>query len=221
MRRAAIALGLAIASIPAALPCPCEAEPAAAPQENWATARARALTEQAKAHRDAGASGQAVARLNEALGVDGTFEPAYLTLADLRAALGQHDEAILVLDMGLERIPGFEAALVAKADVLGRAKRWPAATAAYLDLTTRRPDDDALWGKLLDAAVRAGRFPVALAAARRRAVLARERGDDAAERDARLTSRALARLVAEADPVSAGREGRGPVRAAIAAATTR
>lgn len=222
MRRAAALPGwVAACFLSLALPCPALADPTPVASENWATARARALTEQARGLIAAGSSEQAVAKLNEALGVDATFEPAYLTLASLRAALGQHDEALLVLDMGLERVPGFDAALEAKADVLGRAKRWSAATQIYLELLRRREDDEGTLTRLLDAAVRASLFPVALASARRLAALAHARGDEAAARDARLTARALARLVAEADPVSAGATERGAARRALALHTTR
>ncbi|MBL8739654.1 MAG: hypothetical protein JNK04_01130, partial [Myxococcales bacterium] len=56
------------------------------PQENWATQRARTLTEQGRAHRKSGDTGRAIARFNEALAIDATFGDAYLELASLREA---------------------------------------------------------------------------------------------------------------------------------------
>jgi hypothetical protein len=59
-------------------------------------------------------------------------------------------------------------------------------------------------------------LPAALAVTRRMASVAEAQGDVAAATEARVRAKALALLVGEADPVTAGRAGRGPVRNALA-----
>ncbi|NUP12788.1 MAG: tetratricopeptide repeat protein [Polyangiaceae bacterium] len=210
----AVVIFLALTSLTAAAPAFAETPPV----ENWATARARTLTEQGEAHAAAGSTQQAVARFNEAIAIDSTFERAYLGLASLRASLGEYDEALVVLDMGLERVHGFDAALALKADVLVRSKRFTDATGVYLHALAAKPDDEALLARVVQTAARAGLFPVALGAARRTLQLARSRGDVAAEKDAKITVIALQNLVADADPVLSGRRGKDPVRRALARA---
>lgn len=190
-------------------------------QENWATQRARALTEQGRAHRKSGNTNQAVARFNEALAIDGTFGDAYIELALLREASGELDEAERVLAVGLERIPGFVEGLAARGDLYGRAKRYDQATTTFLQLSAMKPDDEPTLHKVLINATRARLLPVALASARRLASLAAKREDQAAAKDARLTAKALARLVGEADPVAQGKRLSDPIRRALAAAESR
>lgn len=210
----------AAADEPASNPGPSPG-PKPAVTENWATARARALTEEGVAHRDAGSTDLAVTRLNEALTIDGTFEQAYLALASLRASRGEYDEAIVVLNLGLERVTGFDAGLVAKAEVFASAKRFREATSAYLAVLAVRRDDEAVLGRILAIAPRAALWPVALGASRRLAALARARGDAASEKDAKLTARALQTLLGDLDPVEGGKRSRDTVRRAIARATLR
>lgn len=185
-------------------------------QENWATARARLLTEQGVANRNSGKTDAALSRLLEAISIDGTFGPAYLALASLREASGEWEEALRVLDMGIDRIAGFDEGLVARASVLARAKQYAGATAAYLIVLQRHADDEASLRQLLLVAPRANLLPVALGASRRLMVLCRERGDAACEKEARLTTRALEHLIAEADPVTRGAKHRDRVRRALA-----
>ncbi len=191
------------------------------PQENWATQRARALTEQGRAHRKSGDSARAIARFNEALAIDATFGDAYIELAGLREATGELDEADRVLAVGLERIPGFVEGLAARGDLYGRAKRYDEATAAFLELAEMKPDDEPTLHKVLENAMRARQLPVALASARRLASLAARRADPATAKDARLTAKALARLVGEVDPVAQGKRSTDRVRRALAAAAAR
>lgn len=184
-------------------------------QENWATARARLLTEQGVAHRKSGHADAAVSRLLEAISIDGTFGPAYLALASLREASGEWEEALHVLDMGIDRITGFDEGLVARAAVLTRAKQYASATAAYLTVLQRHSDDEASLRQLLVVAPRASLLPVALGASRRLMALCRERADAPCEKEARLTTRALESLIAEADPVTRGAKHGDRVRRAL------
>ena len=191
------------------------------PQENWATQRARTLTEQGRAHRKSGDTGRAIARFNEALAIDATFGDAYLELASLREASGELDEAERVLSVGLERIPGFVEGVAARGDLYARAKRYEDATTTFLQLSTMKPDDEPTLQKVMINATRARLLPVALASARRLASLAARRDDQAALKDARLTVRALSRLLGEVDPVAHGLRLTDPVRRALARAETR
>ncbi len=213
-----IALSLALGLALLASPTPARAEQAAPVQENWATARARVLTQEGKAHREKGNVGLAVTRFNDALSIDATFGDAYLALASLREATGELEEADKVLSLALEHIPGFDPALFARAELYGRAKRFDAATSVLLGILAREPEQRAALTKVIETASKAGRFPVALAAARRLALLLGKEGDLAAAKDARITVRALTLLVAEADPVCAKHRATSVVRRALARA---
>ncbi|MBL8741156.1 MAG: tetratricopeptide repeat protein, partial [Myxococcales bacterium] len=146
---------------------------------------------------------------------------AYLELASLREASGELDEAERVLSVGLERIPGFVEGVAARGDLYARAKRYEDATTTFLQLSTMKPDDEPTLQKVLVNATRARLLPVALASARRLASLAARRDDQAALKDARLTVRALSRLLGEVDPVAHGLRLTDPVRRALARAETR
>ena len=221
IRKGRIAVVLVVSAIAGfASPEGAHAQPAVS-QENWATARARSLTEQGRAHRQSGDTARAIARFSEALAIDATFGDAYLELAALREAAGEPDEAERVLAISLERIPGFVEGMWARAELYGRAKRYPEATSAFLHVSAAKPDDEPTLQKILINATRAGLFPVALAAARRLGALAEMRDDRAAAKDARLTIKALAKLVAEADHVSTGVKLSDPIRRALAAAEAR
>ncbi len=210
MKRALAALAFAIAGLAASNAGADE------PAESWATSRARSLTEQATANRDAGRHDQALARYREAIEMDGSYGPAYLGLASLREAMGEVDEAKIVLALALEAIPGFGEALLAQADLLNRAKRYDESTASLLEALKLERDNVAVLERLLRVAPKGGNLPVALGAARRLAALARARGDEAAAKDADLTARALTRLVGDADPVARGRKHGEQARRALA-----
>lgn len=188
------------------------------PVESWATARARDLTAQATQHRAAGRTDEALSRFRQAIEMDGTFGPAYLGLAELREATGDIDEARQVLALALEKIPSLNEARLAQADLLHRAKRYTQATQALIEASHFEPNSVPVLERLLRTAPSAGALPVALGAARRLASLARERGDDAAAREADITARALTRLLADVDPVARGRVHPERARRALARA---
>ncbi|NUO54784.1 MAG: tetratricopeptide repeat protein [Polyangiaceae bacterium] len=210
MKRIAVALAFALA---VAAPSSAGADE---PAESWATARARSLTDQATANREAGRHDQALSRYREAIEMDGSYGPAYLGLASLREAMGEIDEAKTVLALALEAIPGFGEALLAQADLLNRAKRYDESTASLLEALKLDRDSVTVLERLLRVAPKGGNLPVALGAARRLAALARARGDEAAAKEADLTARALTRLVADADPVLRGRKHGEQARRALA-----
>jgi tetratricopeptide (TPR) repeat protein len=190
----------------------------AAATENWATARARALTEEGARHRTAGRTDLAIARFVQALEMDGTFGAAYLGLAEVREATGEIEEAERVLALGLDRIPGFTDGLRARAGLLARAKRLPEAVESLRQALASAPNDPIMLRELIDLAVRARRLPVALAAARRLSTVAHSLGDGATARDAAVTAIALGRLLADTDPVTSARKSPDAVRRAIARA---
>lgn len=201
MRRRTIAIALWLTFL---------ASPASA-DEGWATKRARSLTTAGAQNRAAGKVDLALTQLREAIQTDATFGDAYLTLAELREATGELDEAERVLVLGMDHIPGFVEAMLARAELLARARRDGDASSAFLEALRQRPDDEAVLRRLVAIAPRAGLLPVALGAARRLAALARGRADDKTARELFATTRALSMLVAEVDPALAG--GRSPERA--------
>ena len=203
------------------------AEPAAAPPPtaeaaptSWATLRAAELTGEAERLRRAGAVADALVRLREALAMDATYEPAYLALAAAREATGDLREAEQVLSMAVERIPSFALARERRAAL--REQRGDRSGAARdLDAALAdRPTDLALHARVTEAWIAAGQVPRALATARRWLVVATEVGDAASIARARRTAAACAWIVDRADPVTAT-EGRGGVRAVLAAAARR
>jgi tetratricopeptide (TPR) repeat protein len=200
-----------------AAPDEAKAQPTPAlPTENWATKRARELTELGGAALRAGQVDSAVARFNEAIAADGSYGPAYLALAKLRESTGEFDEALSVLKLGMERILGFWDGLFAQAELFARARRFDEATKLLCEFRIANPDHEPGLEKLLEVAAAADRLPVALGAARKLLTLARARGDAEAAKRAASKVRALMTLVAGADPVIAGGSRGEAVRRALA-----
>ena len=184
--------------------------------ENWATKRARELTELGSASLRAGQVDSAVARFNEAIAADGSYGPAYLALARLRESTGELDEAVSVLKLGMERILGFWDGLFAQAELFARARRFDEATKLLCEFRVANPANEPGLEKLLEVAAAADRLPVALSAARKLLSLAQARNDAAAAKRAASKVRALMTLVGGVDPVVAGGARREPVRRALA-----
>ena len=88
------------------------------PQENWATQRARALTEQGRAHRKSGDSARAIARFNEALAIDPTLHQAHSALAELAIKEKNYPLAVAELDKALAVAPRNFKAYERKIEVL-------------------------------------------------------------------------------------------------------
>ncbi|UQA56036.1 tetratricopeptide repeat protein [Polyangium aurulentum] len=201
------AIALAIAS---ALPAAHAEEP------GWSTAQAAELTRQAVAHAESGDRSAAAKRFLEAIRFDPTYGPAYLGLAALHEASGDVVEAERVYQMGLERVARFSAGHLARARLRKRTGRLADAANDLEAARALAPDDPALLGELCATYISLGALPAALDASRRLEALAEARGDTGALKESRVRSRALANLIAEADPVTAGGQERGLVRRAIA-----
>lgn len=213
----AAALALAAALSPAAATAQeASPEPAPAPiAPSWATIQAVELTRQAREHVARAEPDVAVARYVDAIKLDPTYGPAYLGLASVYEARGDVSEAERTYAVSLDHVPGFADGLVARAR-LRAALRRPAEAAADLEAAAAlRPETLAVLRELTRAYAAAGALPAALAVTRRLAALAEEQQDGRAASEARVGARALAMLVGEADPVSAGQRGRGPVRHAL------
>lgn len=206
LRRVAPAIVAALLLVPAA----------AHAEESWATSQAAELTRQGDAHAARGELDLALARYLQAIGIDATYGPAYLGLGSVRERSGDPEEAERAYAMGIEHVPAFADALVARARLRARMHEARAALADLRAAAEIRPDDLAVLAQLRDAYVKAQALPAALGVARRMAAVAGEHGDEAAERAARLSARALGALVGDADPVRAGLDGRGAVRRALA-----
>jgi tetratricopeptide (TPR) repeat protein len=212
----AIRAGLLVGALVASTLVPM---PAAADETNWATKRAIELTDDGEAREKAGLVDAAVHLYREAISIDPTYGEAYLALARLRTKMGDPDEAEITYAAGIDHVFGFSEAYVARADLLRGEGKMDAALADLLSASALKPDDLHIAEKLSEAAISAGKLPLALAAARRLAVLAHASGDAATEKSARVTAVALSRIVGPIDPVGAGAD-RCAVRRAIARASS-
>lgn len=183
---------------------------------SWATAQAAALSREARDHAARGEAEAAIARYVEALRLDTTYAPAYLGLAAQYEARGDFTEAERTYAVGLDHVPGFTAALVSRGRLRARLGR---AAEAIGDLEAAASIDAAalpVLRELAAAYVAVRALPAALAVTRRMAAEADRAGDATAATEARVQARALSLLVGDADPVAAGRAGRGAVRSALA-----
>ena len=209
----AAALSLAALS-PATAPAQEPPEPAPI-ATSWATTQAAELTRQAREHAAHGEADVALTRYAEAARLDPTYGPAYLGLASVYEARGDVSEAERSYAVGLDHVPGFADALVSRARLRSALHR-PAEAAADLEAAASlRPETVALLRELAGAYVAAGALPAALAVTRRLAALAEAQQDGRGASEARVGARALALLVGDVDPVSAGQRGRGAVRHAL------
>jgi Flp pilus assembly protein TadD len=211
-RRLLVSLALAVA---VAIPSVARAEP------SWATEHAAELTHLGQAEVARGESSAAARRFLEAISTDPTYGPVYLALGSLYESTGEVKEAERAYAMGIEHVVGFARVRVARAHLLAALHRMPEAVADLEVAVAEEPDDAALLDELARAYVTTGAMPAALAATRRLALLDDRRADVHGAQGARLKLKALELLVADLDPVIAGRRGRGPVRQAIAFGTSR
>jgi tetratricopeptide (TPR) repeat protein len=208
-------LALALAAAPA------RADEPAAAGTSWATTQATELVRQARDHVARGESGTAVARYLEAIKLDPTYAPAYLGLAAQYEARGDVVEAERTYAVALDHVPGFAEALVARGRLRARLRRQEEAIGDLEAAVTITPEALPILRELAAAYVAARALPAALAVTRRIAAVAEAQQDAAAAAEAKLKAKALALLVGEADPVTAGRTGRGPVRNALAGGAPR
>jgi tetratricopeptide (TPR) repeat protein len=189
---------------------------ARADEPSWATSQAAELTRQARAYAASGDGSAAARRYLEAIRFDPTYGPPYLGLAALHEASGDIAEAERVYATGMERVLGFAEGYAARARMRLRLRRLREAAQDMEAALALSPGDVALWKELCGLYVSQGALPAALGASRRIEALAEAEGDAAALAEARTRSKALAMLIGEVDPVTAGARERGPVRRAIA-----
>jgi tetratricopeptide (TPR) repeat protein len=192
-----------------------------APMRSWATARAESLTLESASLLAAGRALEGLERLREALVIDATYGPAYLRLAEAREAMGEPREALAILALGLSHVPELWEARARRARLHLRIGTSREALGEVREALALRPDEPAVLELVLVIAPRERELALALAAARRLVALRRARGDANGAREVQLTAIALTRLVAEADPVAAGRDSADPVRRMLGRAALR
>jgi tetratricopeptide (TPR) repeat protein len=189
-----------------------------APTTSWATAQAVERTRLGRDHAAQGDLDAALRSYLDAVSFDATYGPGYIALGEAYLARGDAREAERAFSMGIEHVTGFAEGLRARGKLRARLHRSADAIADFEAAESLRPEALDILRELTGAYIAAGALPAALAASRRRLAVAEAQGDKHAAGDARVEARALAGLVAEADPVSAGASGRGPVRRALWAA---
>jgi len=189
---------------------------AQAPDVAWPTAQAAELTRQGRAHEARGDRDQAQRRYLEAIELDGSYGAAYLALGELHERGGDPREGERVYAVGIDHISGFADGYLARARLRMRQRRFEDAASDLGAASSIRPDDLAVLEALLGARVAMSALPAALAVARRLEAAARAAGNETLAAETRVRARALARLVGEADPVTAAAVGRGALRAALA-----
>lgn len=188
---------------------------------SWATTQAAELTRQADAHAQTPDTDAAARRYLEALRFDPTYGPAYLGLAALYERAGDLQQAERTHSVGIDHVLAFAAGHVGRARVRQRQGRVREAIADLAAAEALRPGDPAILRELAAAHVAMGALPAALAATRRLAAVLTAAGARDGAAEVRVRARALAALVSEADPVTAGRSSPAPVRRAIAAFAAR
>jgi tetratricopeptide (TPR) repeat protein len=208
-RTLALALALALAGLAAE-------GSARAETVSWATAQAAELTRQGREQAAKNEPDIAAGRFLEAIKFDATYGPAYIGLGALHEQSGDAREAERAYTMGIERVPGFADGHRARARLRLRQGRHADAIADAEAAADLEPEAIDVLRELAQAYIAAGALPAALAVVRRAAAIADAQGDARAFSDASLSARALGVLVGEADPVLAGRAGRGAVRRALA-----
>jgi tetratricopeptide (TPR) repeat protein len=204
------------AAIAIALACVARAEQAFAEPQGWATAQAVELTRQGREHAAQRAPDTAAGRFLEAIKFDATYGPAYLGLGALHEQSGDLREAERAYSMGIERVPRFADGHRARARLRLQQRRHGDAVADAETAAELAPDAIDVLQELAHVYIAAGALPAALAVTRRAEALAEAQGDARALAEAGVRARALGALVAEVDPVLAGRVGRGVVRRALA-----
>lgn len=206
-----------LAALALATPRPARADS----RVSWATAQAAELVRQGDANAMRGDREVALQRYLAAINLDATYGPAYLALGRAHELGGDAREAERTYSLGIEHVTAFADGLVARGRLRVRAHRFAEAIADYDQAAELRPDDGSILEALEGALVGAGALPAALAVARRAELLAAARGDGRAVAASHVRAKALAMLVAEADPITAGGAARGPLRRALASWVTR
>jgi tetratricopeptide (TPR) repeat protein len=175
------------------------------------------LVKIARAHEMSRQEDLALRRYMDALALDPTCDEAYLGLGALRARRGDLREAERVYSVALEHRPQLREARTARAFV---RRALGATDEAIDDLLTATDDDVTALRTIATWHGEDGQVPAQLATWRRVAARA-EAGDPALQNEARTMVRALAVLVASADPVAAPPEDAPPLRRWLSALARR
>ena len=148
---------------------------------------------------DAGDLPGAVRDFSMALGLDPGLETAYVGLGRTRERMGQWAEAERVYNVGLSHAPGSPLLLQARGKL-----RWATGqhAAGAVDLEQAGTRDLAALVELAGLYRQLGQPYAELAVWRRVLALARERAEPSVLRTAQVNARALALVVAEADPLA-------------------
>ncbi len=188
------------------------------PAVGWATAQAIERTRIGQIHAACGEQEAALRAFLDAISFDATYAPAYLALGAVYEARGDVGEAERAFSMGIDHVAGFADAFRARGRLRAHQHREADAIADFESAAALEPEALPVLRELSGAYIAARALPAALAVTRRRLSLAEASGDARAAGEARTEARALAGLVAEIDPVTAGASGRGVVRRALWAA---
>jgi tetratricopeptide (TPR) repeat protein len=164
------------------------------------------LVRSAKAHESAGETDVALRVYNDAVRLDPTCGAAWLGLGNLRARTGDAAEAERVFEAALTHVPSLPEAIAGRARSrwrLGRGSEAEDDMKEFVDRSAPNDPHAALAGlvELASWYAATNRPPAQLACWRRIAALAHG-VDDALEARAKITVRALAIVVGDADPVT-------------------
>jgi len=171
------------------------------------------LVKIARAHETSRQEDLALRRYMDALALDPTCDEAYLGLGALRARRGDLREAERVYTVALEHRPQLRSARTARAFV----RRAIGATDDAIDDLLASADDEVVALRTISSwHGEDGQAPAQLAIWRRLAVRAETTGDVALRNEARTMIRALAVLIAPADPVFAPPDETNAIRRSLA-----
>jgi tetratricopeptide (TPR) repeat protein len=163
---------------------------------------------------------QALTSYDEAVRTDTTLGKAALRLGSLRERLGDPGEAELLYSHAISAPETAADAYYARALLRSANHQRAEAVRDLAESVRLSPVPERL--RLLGGwYVEARTWPAALAVWRSLHASAAERGDTAAEREARLTVTALSWLASDTDPVLAGASSPNPVRRSLARAARR
>lgn len=192
----------------------CLAAPAQAADSFVRRLAERAL-ERGIAQEARGDIAQALSSYDEAVRTDSTLGAAALRLGALRERLGDRAEAELLYTHAAASRETAADAYYARALLRDAQKQREEATLDLAESVARAPLPARL--QLLGSwYVEARTWPAALSIWRALLVHAAERGDEAAEREARLTVAALLWLASDTDPVMAGKDAMSWERRSLA-----
>jgi tetratricopeptide (TPR) repeat protein len=159
----------------------------------------------------------AIAEYSRAVRDDGRCFPALLELAEIRSRLGDYTEAERLYGRALQLEAAADEALTKRAAMFGQRGHTEQALADLRTYVQRRPDAVDRIQRLAAFYVDLKAWAAALASFRRvLALLVAQGGSESSVEHARLQVRALRVLAAETDPVGAGANDAGWVRAAMA-----